>query len=184
MTLYPVILSGGSGSRLWPLSREHYPKPLLPLDTDKTLLQDTATRLDGVPDQGDAVYVCNEEHRFLLAEQVTQLGKDPVHHHPRTRRAEYGTGVDARGTVPSNVSHPDALMIVMPADHVMRAPGRFMAAVRRVVTGCRAAPRDLRHRAGCTGNRLRLYQARCELSKVTGVLAVGAIRGETGTGDG
>jgi len=78
MTLYPVILSGGSGSRLWPLSREHYPKPLLPLISGKSLLQETATRVDGLPGLGDAVYVCNEEHRFLLAEQVAQLGRKPA----------------------------------------------------------------------------------------------------------
>ena len=55
MKLYPVILSGGSGSRLWPLSREFYPKPLLPLITEQTLLQETANRLDGLPDVCDAV---------------------------------------------------------------------------------------------------------------------------------
>lgn len=78
MSLYPVILSGGSGSRLWPLSREHYPKPLLPLVSSQTLLQDTACRLDEIDDLADAVYVCNEEHRFLLAEQVAQIGKRPA----------------------------------------------------------------------------------------------------------
>jgi mannose-1-phosphate guanylyltransferase len=78
MTLYPVILSGGSGSRLWPLSREHFPKPLLPLTSGQSLLQETATRVDGLPELGDAVYVCNEEHRFLLAEQVAQLGRKPA----------------------------------------------------------------------------------------------------------
>ncbi|HYQ71955.1 MAG TPA: sugar phosphate nucleotidyltransferase, partial [Gammaproteobacteria bacterium] len=60
MSLYPVILSGGAGSRLWPLSREHFPKPLLPLVSERTLLQETACRLDPVPGLGDAVYVCNE----------------------------------------------------------------------------------------------------------------------------
>ena len=53
MTLYPVILSGGSGSRLWPLSREYFPKPLLPLVSEQTLLQETATRLDGLAGLGD-----------------------------------------------------------------------------------------------------------------------------------
>ncbi|MGD2138667.1 MAG: sugar phosphate nucleotidyltransferase, partial [Gammaproteobacteria bacterium] len=78
MALHPVILSGGSGSRLWPLSRQHYPKPLLSLVSEKTLLQETACRLDAIHDQGNAVYVCNEEHRFLLAEQVAELGKAPA----------------------------------------------------------------------------------------------------------
>ncbi|MGB5338511.1 MAG: sugar phosphate nucleotidyltransferase, partial [Gammaproteobacteria bacterium] len=77
MSLFPVILSGGSGSRLWPMSREHYPKPLLPLVSEKSLLQDTTTRLDEIPGIGDVIFVCNEEHRFLVAEQVAQLGKTP-----------------------------------------------------------------------------------------------------------
>jgi len=129
MTLYPVILSGGSGSRLWPLSREHYPKPLLPLVTDKTLLQDTATRLDGLPDQGDAVYVCNEEHRFLLAEQVTQLGKTPstIILEPEGRNTAPALTLAALYLVRRD---PDALMIVMPADHVMKEPVNFMTAVQ------------------------------------------------------
>ena len=78
MKIHPVILSGGSGSRLWPLSREHYPKPLLPLTSDRTLLQETASRLDDLDDIGPAVYVCNEEHRFLVAEQIAELGKTPA----------------------------------------------------------------------------------------------------------
>jgi mannose-1-phosphate guanylyltransferase/mannose-6-phosphate isomerase len=129
MTLYPVILSGGSGSRLWPLSREHYPKPLLPLVTDKTLLQDTATRLDGLPDQGNAVYVCNEEHRFLLAEQVTQLGKSPstIILEPEGRNTAPALTLAALYLVRRD---PDALMIVMPADHVMKEPVNFITAVQ------------------------------------------------------
>ncbi len=128
MTLYPVILSGGSGSRLWPLSREHYPKPLLPLVTDKTLLQDTASRLDGVPDQGDAVYVCNEEHRFLLAEQVAQLGKTPstILLEPEGRNTAPALTLAALYLVGHDA---EALMIVMPADHVMQEPAGFIMAV-------------------------------------------------------
>ena len=75
MTLYPVILCGGSGSRLWPLSREHYPKPLLPLTTGQTLLQETAMRVSTACRRSAmTVCVCNEEHRFLLAEQVMRSG--------------------------------------------------------------------------------------------------------------
>ena len=78
MTIHPVILSGGAGSRLWPLSREHYPKQLLCLVGEGTLLQQTITRLDGLPNIGTPLLVCNEEHRFLVAEQVRQLGKEPL----------------------------------------------------------------------------------------------------------
>jgi mannose-1-phosphate guanylyltransferase/mannose-6-phosphate isomerase len=130
MMLYPVILSGGSGSRLWPLSREHYPKPLMPLVSEQTLLQDTATRLDAVPELGDAVYVCNEEHRFLVAEQVAQLGKTP---------ATIILEPEGRNTAPALTlaalyllkQDPEAMMVVMPADHVMTEPQAFVDTVQQ-----------------------------------------------------
>src|SRR5688572_5689804 len=71
-TIVPVILSGGAGTRLWPLSRELYPKQLLPLLSDKSLLQDTATRVHG-PTFAPPLIVCNDEHRFIIAEQLRQL---------------------------------------------------------------------------------------------------------------
>jgi mannose-1-phosphate guanylyltransferase/mannose-6-phosphate isomerase len=71
--LVPVILSGGSGTRLWPLSREHYPKQLLALTGERTLLQETAHRLDGIEGVLPPIVVCNEEHRFLVAEQLREV---------------------------------------------------------------------------------------------------------------
>jgi len=65
--LIPVILSGGSGTRLWPLSRELYPKQLLPLVGDHTMLQETARRVEGVADVGAPIVVCNERHPFMVA---------------------------------------------------------------------------------------------------------------------
>ena len=128
MKLYPVILSGGSGSRLWPMSREHYPKPLLPLVSDKTLLQETAARLDEIPELGDAVYVCNEEHRFLVAEQVAQLGKTPstIILEPQGRNTAPALTLAALYIVSKD---PDAMMVVMPADHVMTQARQFVDAV-------------------------------------------------------
>jgi mannose-1-phosphate guanylyltransferase/mannose-6-phosphate isomerase len=130
MKLYPVILSGGSGSRLWPLSREHYPKPLLPLVSDKTLLQETACRLDGISGLGDAVYVCNEEHRFLLAEQVAQIGKTPttIILEPEGRNTAPALTLAALYLVKQD---SDAMMVVMPADHVMTEPQQFITAVEQ-----------------------------------------------------
>ncbi len=72
--IIPVILSGGSGSRLWPLSRALYPKQLLPLCGENTMLQDTALRLKELPDVGPLYCVCNESHRFLVAEQLRETG--------------------------------------------------------------------------------------------------------------
>jgi mannose-1-phosphate guanylyltransferase/mannose-6-phosphate isomerase len=130
MALYPVILSGGSGSRLWPLSREHYPKPLLPLVSEQTLLQETACRLDSIAGLGDAVYVCNEEHRFLVAEQVTQLDRSPatIILEPEGRNTAPALTLAALYLVQQD---PDAAMVVMPADHVMQRPRQFVEAVER-----------------------------------------------------
>src|SRR5687768_2797237 len=72
--LIPVILSGGSGTRLWPLSRELYPKQLLPLVGKGTMLQETLARVSGIEDVGPAIVVCNEQHRFLVAEQLREAG--------------------------------------------------------------------------------------------------------------
>ena len=132
MKIHPVILSGGSGSRLWPLSREHYPKPLLQLTSEKTLLQETACRLDDLADIGPAVYVCNEEHRFLLAEQITDLGKTP---------ATIILEPEGRNTAPALTlaalflaeEDPESMMVVMPADHVIRDGEAFVEAVAK---GC------------------------------------------------
>src|SRR5882724_8817018 len=74
--LVPVILSGGAGTRLWPLSRELYPKQLLPLMGEHTMLQDTARRLSGL-DAAPPVVVCNDAHRFLVAEQLRLIGIQP-----------------------------------------------------------------------------------------------------------
>ena len=130
MKIYPVILSGGSGSRLWPLSREYFPKPLLPLVSEKTLLQDTATRLDSLNEQGDAVYVCNEEHRFLVAEQVAELGKTPstIILEPEGRNTAPALTLAALYLVKRDA---DAMMVVMPADHVMTVPQQFVEAVEQ-----------------------------------------------------
>jgi mannose-1-phosphate guanylyltransferase/mannose-6-phosphate isomerase len=138
MKLIPVILSGGAGSRLWPLSREHYPKPLLPLTSEHSLLQDTSARLDGLPEVGDAVYVCNEEHRFLVAEQVAAMGRTP-----ETIILE----PEGRNTAPAltlaalylSQHTPDSLMVVMPADHVIAEREAFLDAVRK---GCVPAGDD------------------------------------------
>src|SRR5271169_1185652 len=72
--LIPVILSGGAGTRLWPLSREMYPKQLLALTSKQTMLQDTAARLAGIKGAAPPIVVCNEAHRFTVAEQLRTMG--------------------------------------------------------------------------------------------------------------
>ena len=73
MKIVPVILSGGSGTRLWPLSRKQYPKQYLPLASDNTMLQETILRLKGLDNLADPIIVCNADHRFLVAEQCQQI---------------------------------------------------------------------------------------------------------------
>ena len=129
-SLQPVILSGGSGSRLWPLSREHYPKQLLALVSDCSLLQETARRLDALTGAAAPMVVCNEAHRFLVAEQMRQLGK------PVGRIILEPTG---RNTAPALAlaalalrdSGQDPVMLVMPADHVIQDNAVFLRAVRQ-----------------------------------------------------
>ena len=77
MLVQPVVLSGGSGTRLWPLSREKYPKQLLPLIGEDSLLQATVRRVEGIADVQLAapMVVSNEEYRFVIAEQLRQIGK-------------------------------------------------------------------------------------------------------------
>ncbi len=128
LTIHPVILSGGAGSRLWPLSREHYPKPLLPLVGDKSLLEQTACRLDGLPAVAAPVLVCNEEHRFLTAEQLRRIGKPAaaILLEPMGRNTAPALTLAALFLLEQG---QDEIMLVMPADHVIPDIAAFQAAV-------------------------------------------------------
>src|SRR5581483_11311351 len=75
-TIYPIILSGGSGTRLWPLSRDLLPKQMLPLMKEQSLLAETAQRVSGDP-FAKPIVICNQEHRFLVGEQLAALGIVP-----------------------------------------------------------------------------------------------------------
>jgi mannose-1-phosphate guanylyltransferase/mannose-6-phosphate isomerase len=128
MKIQPVILCGGSGTRLWPLSREQYPKQLLALNGNLTLLQNTARRLEGLPlECNPPLIVCNEEHRFLVAEQLRQIGVGP-----RSIVLE-PTG---RGTAPAltlgalnPAASDDPILLVMPSDHVIVDEPAFRTAI-------------------------------------------------------
>lgn len=135
MALHPVILAGGSGTRLWPLSRELYPKQFLSLLGERSLLQEAICRLDGIQRLAPPIIVCNEEHRFLVAEHVRQLGKslssiilEPVGRNtaPALTLASLSLLDRADGPDPQ-----DPVMLVMPADHVIRDVGVFQSVVQR-----------------------------------------------------
>jgi len=127
--IHPVVLSGGAGTRLWPLSRTLYPKQLLPLTAEQSLLQETFARVDDGAVFAPPLVICNEEHRFIIAEQLRESDRDtdalvlePV----------------GRNTAPAVAcaalllarKDPNALMLVLPSDHRIEKPEAFLDAVR------------------------------------------------------
>lgn len=123
--LIPVILSGGVGSRLWPLSREHYPKQLLPLVNEQTLLQNTITRLQDLPNKADPMIICNESHRFLVAEQLRNIDVHPEH----IVLEPIGRNTAPAVAIAALMAPADALLLVLPADHFISDTNKFSEAV-------------------------------------------------------
>src|SRR2546428_8988268 len=120
--LIPVVLSGGSGTRLWPLSRELYPKQLLSLVGKGTMLQDTLARLGGVANVEAPVVVCHESHRFLVAEQLRQVktAASAILLEPIGRNTAPAAAVAALSALTGGESAQDPVLLVLPADHVIR----------------------------------------------------------------
>src|SRR5271155_1781325 len=126
-TLIPVILSGGAGTRLWPLSREMYPKQLPALTGKRTMLQETAVRLAGIVGAGEPIVVCNEAHRFTVAEQIRALGQTAcaILLEPVGRNTAPAVALAALKGLKID---PEAILIVAPADHVIRDARKFQQA--------------------------------------------------------
>jgi mannose-1-phosphate guanylyltransferase/mannose-1-phosphate guanylyltransferase/mannose-6-phosphate isomerase len=130
MTMTPVILCGGAGSRLWPMSRKLLPKQFLPLVTEHTLLQDTALRLRGLAGASAPVVIANQEHRFLVGDQLSAIGIKP--------RALLVEPV-GRNTAPAIAAaalqvareEPDAVLLVLPSDHLIGDVAAFHRAARQ-----------------------------------------------------
>ena len=135
ISLQPVILSGGSGTRLWPLSREQYPKQLLPLVGAETMLQATALRaLEGRHYSviNTPVVVCNEEYRFVTAEQLRSVGKASEHIILEPVGRNTAPAVTLAALLASQ-SEVDPVLLVMPADHVITDLEAFQQAVQQAV---------------------------------------------------
>lgn len=124
MNIYPVILCGGSGTRLWPMSRGGYPKQYLRLTGDDTLVQQTALRLRGISDIRAPIVVTNNEQRFLVAEQLRQVGVNPsaIVLEPVGRNTAPAIAVAALLAMHES---PEALLLVLPSDHAIRHEATF-----------------------------------------------------------
>jgi mannose-1-phosphate guanylyltransferase/mannose-6-phosphate isomerase len=129
----PVILSGGAGTRLWPLSREMYPKQLLALAGTQTMLQDTAARLAGVGAAIPPIVVCNEAHRFTVAEQLRALKIQPsaILLEPAGRNTAPAVALAA---LAAQKIDPETVLVVAPADHVIRDVAAFRQAADTAAT--------------------------------------------------
>ncbi|MGH8181506.1 MAG: mannose-1-phosphate guanylyltransferase/mannose-6-phosphate isomerase, partial [Steroidobacteraceae bacterium] len=139
--LTPVILSGGAGTRLWPLSRELHPKQLLALTGERTMIQQTALRLEGLG-AGGPVVVCNEAHRFLVAEQLRQLSVEPqaIVLEPTGRNTAPAIALAAHAALKSagpKAAADDLPLLVLPADHVIRDVAAFHKAVHAALGAAR-----------------------------------------------
>jgi len=124
--MIPVILSGGSGTRLWPLSRGIYPKQFLPLVSDKTMVQETVLRLKGIEGLQAPIAVCNEDHRFMMAEQLCRVDV-----HPECIILEpIGKNTAPAVTMAALAAKdPEDILLVLPADHVIENIAAFQEAV-------------------------------------------------------
>ncbi len=129
--LKTVLLSGGVGSRLWPVSREAHPKQFLSLVGELSMLQDTLHRTRGL-DTSRPMVVCNEDHRFMVAEQLRQLHVDSadIVLEPEGRNTAPAVGLAALLALRDD---PDAVLLVLPADHVIQDANAFVAAVQRAL---------------------------------------------------
>ncbi|WP_143732782.1 mannose-1-phosphate guanylyltransferase/mannose-6-phosphate isomerase [Microbulbifer sp. GL-2] len=131
--MIPVILCGGTGSRLWPLSREAYPKQFLPLIGSETMLQATVRRLEGIQQLQAPILVCNEEHRFAAAEQLQEIGHgaQTILLEPCARNTAPAIALAALAALEAG---EDPLLLVLPADHVVADVTAFQKAAQTAQT--------------------------------------------------
>lgn len=148
-TIYPVILSGGAGTRLWPLSRTLYPKQLLPLTADDSLLQETVTRVSDSARFAPPVLICNEDHRFIIAEQLRDAGSETTALMLEPMGRNTAPAVACAALLLAQTD-PKAMMLVLPSDHLIEKTDAFLAAV---ATGSVAAENGALVTFGVTPDR-------------------------------
>lgn len=147
--IYPVILSGGAGTRLWPLSRTLYPKQLLPLTADDSLLQETVTRVSDPARFAPPVLICNEDHRFIIAEQLRDAGSETTALMLEPMGRNTAPAVACAALLLAQTD-PKAMMLVLPSDHLIEKTDAFLAAV---ATGTVAAENGALVTFGVTPDR-------------------------------
>lgn len=127
--IYPMIMAGGIGSRLWPLSRKGFPKQFLPLTSDRSMLQDTVTRLNGAGYEPASV-ICNEQHRFLVAEHLRKSGApcDKIILEAEGRGTAFTIAIAALAAQNESL---DALILILPCDHYIEDPKGLHDAVKQ-----------------------------------------------------
>ena len=126
--IHPVLLCGGAGTRLWPLSRRALPKQFLPLISDKSLLQATLLRLRGLPQLSAPIVVCSNDHRFLVADQLQEVGITPASLilEPVARNTAPAVALAAFCALQRD---PNAQLLILPADHNIGDVAAFHAAI-------------------------------------------------------
>ena len=138
MKIRPIILAGGSGKRLWPLSRESYPKPFLNIDKKYSFLQDTILRLENIPDVMDPIVVCNEEHRFLVSDHLRDIASNAakIILEPIGKNTAPALTLAALYTM---AHFDDEVLLVLPADHSIIDTSGYCKAL---ISGCNAVKKN------------------------------------------
>jgi len=133
MIIVPVILSGGSGTRLWPLSRELHPKQLLPLVNEDTMLQGTLRRLENIDDLSAPMIICNDSHRFMVGEQLRAMNVEPaaILLEPVGRNTAPAVAIAAIQAISGG---EDPVLLILPSDHVIENREAFQRAVNLAAT--------------------------------------------------
>ena len=135
--IIPIILCGGKGTRLWPLSRESYPKQYLAIDkvNKYTFLQSTALRLSGIKNIQSPLIICNEEHRFIVAEQLREINIKPH----RIILEPFGRNTAPAITLAAlkaNQDGSDPILLVLPSDHIIRDSKKFQTILETAIEYC------------------------------------------------